>query len=109
MSVSINLISEVRSNDEQMLFTWDTRNLCIVFKSWRITGPLSLALSLVAIVLLCAGYEGVREISRRYEARHSAQMSAFSTSSSTFVPVSLWRIISLRLSKASRNRAHCLD
>ncbi|KAK7543512.1 Ctr copper transporter family protein [Phyllosticta citricarpa] len=50
-----------------MLFTWDTTDLCIVFRGWHVTGTLSLLLSLVAVALLCAGYEGVRDISRRYE------------------------------------------
>jgi copper transporter 1 len=68
-----------------MLFTWSTHNLCIVFRQWHITGPVSLLLSLAAIVLLTAGYEGVREISRQYEQSHSAKMAAFSSSaSSTF-------------------------
>jgi copper transporter 1 len=53
----------------QMLFTWDTTNLCIVFPSWRITGTLSLIVSLLAVVALTAGYEAIREISRRYEER----------------------------------------
>ena len=52
----------------QMLFTWDTTNLCIVFRQWRITGTWSLIWSLVAIALLTAGYEAVREVARRYEA-----------------------------------------
>jgi copper transporter 1 len=52
-----------------MLFTWDTTNLCIVFPSWRITGTLSLIVSLLAVVALTAGYEAIREISRRYEER----------------------------------------
>lgn len=56
-----------------MLFTWDTTNLCIVFKGWRITGTGSLIASLIAIVLLTAGYEAVREASRRYEA-HAARL-----------------------------------
>lgn len=51
-----------------MLFTWDTTDLCIVFRGWRITGTGSLIVSLLAIVLLTAGYEAVREASRRYEA-----------------------------------------
>lgn len=51
-----------------MLFTWSTQNLCIVFSSWRISGPGTLVLSLLAIVLLTAGYEAVREASRRYDA-----------------------------------------
>jgi hypothetical protein len=51
-----------------MLFTWDTTDLCIVFRGWRITGTGSLIVSLLAIVLLTAGYEAIREASRRYEA-----------------------------------------
>ncbi|KAF1840449.1 Ctr copper transporter [Cucurbitaria berberidis CBS 394.84] len=50
-----------------MLFTWDTTDLCIVFRGWHISGAGSLVFSLLAIVLLTAGYEAVREISRRYE------------------------------------------
>lgn len=52
-----------------MLFTWDTNNLCIVFRSWRVTSTMSLIWSLLGVVLLTAGYELVREISRRYEAK----------------------------------------
>ena len=33
---------------KQMLFTWDTTNLCIVFPSWRVTGTFSLIWSLIA-------------------------------------------------------------
>lgn len=51
-----------------MLFTWDTTDLCIVFRGWHISGTGTLIFSLLAIVLLTAGYEAVREISRRYEA-----------------------------------------
>lgn len=56
-----------------MLFTWDTTNLCIVFRSWRITGTWSLLWSLLAVMALTAGYEAVREACRRYEARQAAQ------------------------------------
>ena len=52
-----------------MLFTWDTSNLCIVFKWWRIEGFFSLVVSLAAVVIISAGYELVRELSRRYEAK----------------------------------------
>ncbi|KAI4849707.1 Ctr copper transporter [Aureobasidium sp. EXF-8845] len=52
-----------------MLFTWDTQNLCIVFKSWRVTSTMSLFWSLLGVMLLTAGYELIREISRRYEAK----------------------------------------
>ncbi|PNS20328.1 Copper transport protein CTR2 [Sphaceloma murrayae] len=50
-----------------MLFTWSTKNLCIVFEGWRVTGTVSLVFSLLAIVALTAGYELVRDMSRRYE------------------------------------------
>jgi copper transporter 1 len=50
-----------------MLFTWDTTDLCIVFPKWHITGTGSLLFSLLAIILMTAGYEAVREVSRRYE------------------------------------------
>ncbi|KAK6340657.1 hypothetical protein TWF696_008982 [Orbilia brochopaga] len=52
-----------------MLFTWDTNNLCIIFRTWHVRGPVSLMLSLLAIVAMTAGYEFVREVSRRYEAK----------------------------------------
>ncbi|KAI9802446.1 MAG: hypothetical protein M1825_002830 [Sarcosagium campestre] len=52
-----------------MLFTWNTENLCIVFSGWRITSTISLILSLVAIVLITATYELLRDYSRRYELR----------------------------------------
>jgi len=50
-----------------MLFTWNTEHLCIVFKWWHIRGPTSLIFSLLAVVLLGAGYEAIRSGSRRYE------------------------------------------
>jgi copper transporter 1 len=52
---------------QQMLFTWSTENLCIVFRGWRIHNTWTLFWSLFGIVALTAGYELVREISRRYE------------------------------------------
>jgi len=50
-----------------MLFTWNTENLCIVFPQWRITGAFSLLLSLVAVAAMTAGYELVRTLSRKYD------------------------------------------
>ncbi|KAL2023471.1 hypothetical protein VTK56DRAFT_2467 [Thermocarpiscus australiensis] len=52
-----------------MLFTWSTDNLCIVFRQWHISSTASLILSLLAIVAICAGYEALREGIRQYEAR----------------------------------------
>ncbi|CAK7266562.1 copper transpport protein [Sporothrix epigloea] len=54
-----------------MLFTWDTRNLCIVFRWWHIRSTPGLILSLLAVVIFGAGYEALREGIRRYEAQSS--------------------------------------
>ncbi|KAI9695974.1 MAG: hypothetical protein M1820_008315 [Bogoriella megaspora] len=50
-----------------MVFTWDPTDLCIIFKSWHIRSTLGFILSLFAVAALTAGYELVRELSRRYE------------------------------------------
>lgn len=50
-----------------MLFTWDPTDLCIVFHWWHVRSTFTLLLSLIAVAFLTAGYELVREISRRYE------------------------------------------
>ncbi|KAH0528711.1 hypothetical protein TsFJ059_003534 [Trichoderma semiorbis] len=57
-----------------MLFTWDTTNLCIVFRQWHIRSNLSLVLSLIAVVLIGIGYEYLRSVSRRYEASLAARL-----------------------------------
>jgi copper transporter 1 len=51
-----------------MLFTWDTTDLCIVFRQWHISSTFGLLVSLVAVVVICAGYEALREGIRRYDA-----------------------------------------
>lgn len=66
-----------------MLFTWSTKNLCIVFPQWRVTGTFSLFVSLVVIVLLTAGYEGVRHATRVYEARQKQRLGGFGATSVT--------------------------
>jgi solute carrier family 31 (copper transporter), member 1 len=50
-----------------MLFTWDTKNLCIVFRQWHVRGTASLIFSLLAIVIIAMGYEGLRSLSAKYE------------------------------------------
>ncbi|KAI4247751.1 MAG: hypothetical protein L6R40_001337 [Gallowayella cf. fulva] len=57
-----------------MLFTWDTTNLCIVFPQWRIYSTFSLLMSLIGVIVLTAGYEFVREMSRQYEASSKQQL-----------------------------------
>lgn len=51
-----------------MVFTWGFSDLCIIFRWWHVKSTLSLIISLVAIVAICAGYEALREGIRRYEA-----------------------------------------
>ncbi|KAK3942186.1 Ctr copper transporter family-domain-containing protein [Diplogelasinospora grovesii] len=51
-----------------MLFTWDTTNLCIVFRQWHVTSTFTLVLSLLGVVVIVAGYEMLREGIRQYEA-----------------------------------------
>ena len=70
----------------QMLFTWDTTNLCIIFKEWHVYGTGSLLLSLVAVALLTAGYELVRELSRRYEASSAEYLNSLPR---TYCPLGL--------------------
>ncbi|KAI1737334.1 Ctr copper transporter family-domain-containing protein [Xylaria scruposa] len=60
-----------------MLFTWDTTNLCIVFRQWHVTGTASLIFSLLAIVAICAGYEALREGTRKYESWLSSKETAY--------------------------------
>ena len=59
-----------------MLFTWDTTNLCIIFRQWHIYSTFGLLVSLIAVAFLTAGYEGVREISRRYEASSAEYLNS---------------------------------
>lgn len=57
----------IRRCSMNMLFTWDTEDLCIVFRWWHIQSTAGLIFSLVAVVALGAGYEAIRSGSRRYE------------------------------------------
>ncbi|KAG5989284.1 hypothetical protein E4U54_004378 [Claviceps lovelessii] len=50
-----------------MLFTWDTNNLCIVFRQWHVRSTPGLIASLLAVVFLAMGYEALRALSRKYE------------------------------------------
>lgn len=86
-----------------MLFTWDTTNLCIIFRWWHISSTLTLLISLAAVAVLTAGYELVRELSRRYELSSAEYMNSLpSESLCPFRPVlSLWshvKCLGLRLS-----------
>jgi hypothetical protein len=50
-----------------MLFTWNTTDLCIIFRKWHIRSTTGLIVSLVLVVFITAGYEALREFCRRYE------------------------------------------
>lgn len=65
-----------------MIFTWKSDNLCVIFEQWRITGTLSLVMSLLAIVVLTAGYECLRAATKNYEQSHNARLAAFSSAGS---------------------------
>lgn len=73
-SLPLPTVSSSDSHRPQMLFTWDTTNLCIVFRQWHIRSNLSLVLSLFAVVFIGIGYEYLRSVSRRYEASLAARL-----------------------------------
>lgn len=50
-----------------MVFTWDYKNLCIVFPFWQITTQTSFAWSVVAVILLGFCYEAVRSMAGRLD------------------------------------------
>ncbi|KAG0301345.1 hypothetical protein BGZ98_008440, partial [Dissophora globulifera] len=52
-----------------MLFNWDTQNLCVVFESWKINTPSALIFSCLVIIGLAASYELLRAQSHRFEER----------------------------------------
>lgn len=64
---SLSTAAHLTLTSPQMLFTWDTTNLCIISRRWHIRGTPSLLFSLLAIVLLVAGYEALRSATQRYE------------------------------------------
>ena len=50
-----------------MLLNWDVKNVCIVSSQWHIRTTFDLIASLVAVILIAAGYEALRAASRKYE------------------------------------------
>lgn len=43
-----------------MIFTWDSTDLCVVFDWWHVRNTFDLVLTLIAIACLSAGYEYLR-------------------------------------------------
>ncbi|KAF5092280.1 hypothetical protein D0Z03_002944 [Geotrichum reessii] len=66
-----------------MLFTWDTNNLCIISKHWHIRSNTSLIFSLLAIVILVAGYEYLKFVIARKFPEESQQLQGHLGVSST--------------------------
>lgn len=50
-----------------MLFTWDTQDLCVVFRWWHVRGPWSLLFTLLGVVALGMLYELLRNLARRFD------------------------------------------
>jgi len=69
-----------------MLFTWNTQDLCLVFRWWHVSDTFTLVLSLLGVVALSAGYEFLRELARRYEARVDASSAPTSEEVSSLLP-----------------------
>ncbi|KAK9315732.1 Ctr copper transporter family-domain-containing protein [Lipomyces starkeyi] len=45
-----------------MLFTWDSKDLCIVFDWWHIRSSIGFLVSLLVVLVLSLGYEYIRAI-----------------------------------------------
>lgn len=84
-----------------MLFTWDTTNLCIVFRQWHIRSTASLIVSLLAVVLLAMGYEALRSLSRAYEASLAKRISAMPSELLPPLPSPFFLLLLLLLSPSS--------
>jgi hypothetical protein len=50
-----------------MLFTWDTTDLCVVFRWWHVRGPWSLLFTLLGVVALGMSYELLRNVARKFD------------------------------------------
>ena len=50
-----------------MLFTWDTTDLCVVFRWWHVRGPWSLLFTLLGVVGLGMSYELLRRAAQKYD------------------------------------------
>jgi solute carrier family 31 (copper transporter), member 1 len=50
-----------------MLFTWDTQDLCVVFRWWHVRGPWSLLFTLLGVVGLGMSYELLRNLALKFD------------------------------------------
>lgn len=79
-----------------MLFTWDTNNLCIVFKQWHIRSTPGLLFSLIAVILIGMGYEALRAGTRRYEVIMDRRLDTTPSESLPATPPPFWKEGSLK-------------
>lgn len=56
--------------NRQMIFTWDWKNTCVVFKWWHIRTFQDFVMSVIGIILLTASYEFFKARIARWDARH---------------------------------------
>lgn len=64
-----------------MLFTWSTDNLCVVFKWWHVRTSFDLLVTLAAVVLLGMGYEYTKVIAAKLEAKSNSAATLYDQSS----------------------------
>lgn len=58
------VVDDVCSMD--MLFTWKTQNLCVVFQWWHVRTQFDFVLTFLAVVLLGVGYEYVKNLASKF-------------------------------------------
>ncbi|EMG45669.1 Copper transport protein, putative [Candida maltosa Xu316] len=66
-----------------MIFTWDWKNTCIVFKWWHIKTQTGFVLSLLSIVLLGALYEFIKKWFSVWERKTMSELAASNALGST--------------------------
>ena len=52
---------------QHMLITWDTINLCVVFRWWHDYGPWSLLFTLLGVIALGMSYEALRHLAHKFD------------------------------------------
>lgn len=64
-----------------MIFTWDWKNTCVIFKWWHIRTKSEFFLSFIGIVLLSLGYELSKHLFQKWERKHSSLVLGTSVTS----------------------------
>ena len=85
-----------------MLFTWDTTDLCIIFRQWHVFTTFGLVVSLLGVVILTAGYEFVRESSRRYEVYSAERITKLSSKQPMAAEFLAAQVLGLKMPLTSR-------